>query len=190
MGKDSSAGTANAITSSDPFCSLILVDSAGRSLMWDQDQAAFTDLPSLEESEVILSSLVEHMPCYACGINAQGLRFQELTPLTHGWSQFGISYHMYDFVYVNTNESNALFGIGQVVGLRITGAEGQETTESASELTEYDQPMVKVRYCQRWEQLARNEDEDEDRQDFGILPETNSANHYQNPYPMLAEVCI
>ncbi|KAA1469421.1 S-adenosyl-L-methionine-dependent methyltransferase [Dentipellis sp. KUC8613] len=66
---------------------------------WNEDDSSFIELANLDEIEA-LALCKPHQQCIPCGLRKREQRHAELTVHPDGFSQHGIEYHRYDFVYL------------------------------------------------------------------------------------------
>ncbi|KAK0463813.1 S-adenosyl-L-methionine-dependent methyltransferase [Desarmillaria tabescens] len=96
--------------STDYFCSLV----------WDNKQHEFTDLPSIEEVLDATSYQPPHLKCYPCALKAREDAHGMASPTKGGVTHYGIDYHIHDCVYVRNEDPDVLLlSIGQVRSINI-----------------------------------------------------------------------
>ncbi|KAK0239761.1 hypothetical protein EDD85DRAFT_949593 [Armillaria nabsnona] len=84
--------------STDYFCSLV----------WDNKQHEFTDLPSIEEVLEATSYQSEHLKCYPCALKAREDAYGIASPTKGGVTHYGVDYHLHDCVYVRNEDPDIL----------------------------------------------------------------------------------
>lgn len=84
--------------STDYFCSLV----------WDNKQHEFTDLPSIEEVLEATSYQPEHLKCYPCALRAREDAHGMVSPTRGGVTHYGVDYHLHDCVYVRNEDPDVL----------------------------------------------------------------------------------
>ncbi|KAK0484022.1 hypothetical protein IW261DRAFT_994609 [Armillaria novae-zelandiae] len=84
--------------STDYFCSLV----------WDNKQHEFTDLPSIEEVLEATSYQPEHLKCYPCALRAREDAYGMVSPTRGGVTHYGVDYHLHDCAYVRNEDPDVL----------------------------------------------------------------------------------
>ncbi|KAL0581108.1 hypothetical protein V5O48_000897 [Marasmius crinis-equi] len=99
-------------------------------LMWDNEQFSFRDIPTLvgDDLEELCKLQPPHMKCLGCALQERQDMEAAVAEVDGGFSRYGISYHVNDFVYLTpqTDASN-LLEIAQ-----ITHMESQSTSALVS----------------------------------------------------------
>lgn len=78
------------------------------SLVWDNKQHEFTDLPSIEEVLEATSYQSEHLKCYPCALKAREVAYGIASPTKGGVTHYGVDYHLHDCVYVRNEDPDIL----------------------------------------------------------------------------------
>ncbi|KAG6844921.1 hypothetical protein H0H87_002405 [Tephrocybe sp. NHM501043] len=85
------------------------------SLIYDEADAHFIDLPSDEEMSDLLQG---EKPCLSCAMRKQREQLDDPVVFADGYLRHGISYHVHDFVYLRLGKETAgLLEIGQITKL-------------------------------------------------------------------------
>lgn len=90
-----------------------------RRFLWDEEHAAFVNLPTPEEYETVFRTLPSHRPCYSCGLQAAEEETRQIRRLRRGLALHNVTYHTHDFVYIQPSPESGsnLLEIGQIVGV-------------------------------------------------------------------------
>ncbi|KAG7448097.1 S-adenosyl-L-methionine-dependent methyltransferase [Guyanagaster necrorhizus] len=84
--------------STDYFCSLV----------WDDKEHEFTDLPSVEEVLEATSYQPPQLKCYPCALKAREEALGTASSTKGGVTHYGIDYHVHDCVYVRNSDPDVL----------------------------------------------------------------------------------
>jgi hypothetical protein len=87
-------------------------------LVWNDEKADFTDLPSQPEVDEVLEYLEDHNPCISCGIRLREESRELLHPIPDGFTQWGLKYHVGDFIYIRPPENCAVLEIAQIMKIK------------------------------------------------------------------------
>ncbi|KAL0066508.1 hypothetical protein AAF712_006551 [Marasmius tenuissimus] len=128
------------------------------SLMWDEDQYSFIDIPTLvgEDLEALCRSQPEHKKCMGCALQERGEADLAISKVKDGFSRNNIAYHVHDFVYLKRSGTN-LLDIAQILGMKATS-------------TSVD---VRVKILVRRRSLLKAKDEDRQPSEEKQLVDTN-----------------
>ncbi|KAF8643762.1 hypothetical protein AX16_008781 [Volvariella volvacea WC 439] len=109
-------------------------------LVWDQESSSFTDLPTLQEILDANSYLPPTQPCFSCFCKLKQSQMEGFQPSSHGFIWNGVSYHLFDFVYLLQGLSRPeVYQIAQIVEVRMNEDE--------------DKPDIFVTFCGRYNEL-------------------------------------
>lgn len=90
--------------------------SASGRFLWDEEHAAFVNLPTKEEYDIAFQTLPSHRPCFSCGFEAMRTQVYKTRRLRNGFVLHNVTYHLHEFVYIRpSNPDNNLLEIGQIV---------------------------------------------------------------------------
>lgn len=115
------------------------------SLVWNEEDAEFVDLPNADEIDLLLQSVEPHKPCIPCALMLREEKKQELRIIPGGFTQFGVDYHIGDFIYVRPPADDGVLDIAQIT-----------RTHAAAD----SRLSLFVRYLQRQEQVMLKSDND------------------------------
>ncbi|KAL0946534.1 hypothetical protein HGRIS_012742 [Hohenbuehelia grisea] len=94
-------------------------------LRWDEENTEFIDTPCRKAVENAIAAVPLYKPCYCCGLRVQEETRLMLRRIPRGFTQFGIRYHVGDFVYLKPWEEEDvpdpgayLLGIGQITKIK------------------------------------------------------------------------
>ena len=86
--------------------------------IYDEEHAAFVNIPTKERYSLALKSMPGFCPCYCCSIEGTKIFTHEFRKVNHGFSFHDVTYHRHDFVYIRpTDDNDDLLEIGQITEL-------------------------------------------------------------------------
>lgn len=87
-------------------------------MVWNDESTDFTDLPRQPEVDEVLEYLEDYNPCVSCGIRLREESRELLHPIPGGFTQYGLKYHVGDFIYIRPPENCGVLEIAQVVEIK------------------------------------------------------------------------
>ncbi|KAF9454585.1 S-adenosyl-L-methionine-dependent methyltransferase [Macrolepiota fuliginosa MF-IS2] len=109
---------------------------------WDEEHAAFVNLPTDEEYNIAFQTLPSHQPCFSCGLEAMKAEAHRIRRLRHGFTLHNVAYHYHDFIYIKPSSPDTnLLEIGQIMGVSDDGS---------------DIFKVQIRYLGRYDDYAQD----------------------------------
>lgn len=91
-----------------------------RSYMWNREDFSFTDLPTQDEVEEAIS-LVPGNPCLSCAYKVQDANRNVFRCKSGQFSQYGVTYHTHDFIYIRPSANDGIFKIAQITNISREG---------------------------------------------------------------------
>lgn len=89
------------------------------SLVYDEQQFDFTDLPCKSETAELLKFLDGNRPCQSCALKQQADQRNSFSQSSGGFCRHGIDYHVGDCIYVRPdNATTGLLAIAQITQIR------------------------------------------------------------------------
>lgn len=88
------------------------------SLVWSDENTDFTNLPTSNGVKALLKSLPSHMPCVSCAIKLQDENCQLLQHIPNGFTQYGLKYHVGDFIYIRPPENYGVLEVAQIMKIK------------------------------------------------------------------------
>lgn len=122
----------------------IFTDNLSSALVYQETESKFIYLTEREAS-LALDACPSHMPCVSCGQRALQEQKEELLCSHDMFSQFGLDYHIFDFVYVlSGNQDNGLFNLAQIMDIQST-RKGSAVLVTVCWLGRWDDVIVRER---------------------------------------------
>lgn len=127
-------------------------------MVWSDESTDFTDLPSTDEVDTLLQPLKPHQPCISCGIKLRDEKREQLQHIPNGFTQYGLTYHVGDFIYIRPPENYGVLEIAQI--MKVRGVP--------------DNPSVSVRFFGRYDDSVPKQKSDEENSALLISDEVKS----------------
>jgi len=74
----------------------------------------------MADMNALLESLEAHKPCISCGIKLLEESRELLRYITNGFTQYGLEYHVGDFIYIRPPENCGVLEIAQIMKIKGT----------------------------------------------------------------------
>ncbi|KAF9469258.1 hypothetical protein BDZ94DRAFT_1244081 [Collybia nuda] len=87
-------------------------------LVWSEENADFLDLPTKTELEDLLPAGEPSTPCFSCALKAREAELEQLRIIPNGFTQYGVDYHLYDFIYILPHDSSGVLEIAQILKIK------------------------------------------------------------------------
>ncbi|RDB21087.1 DNA (cytosine-5)-methyltransferase 1A [Hypsizygus marmoreus] len=116
------------------------------SLVYDEANVEFVDLPTGDEITELFAYLSLHKPCIACGFREREEHLEQILKIPNGFTQYGVRYHCLDFVYIRPRENSGLLEVAQIMKVRGVPEQPEITVRSFGRYDDFvlDQKSRKV----------------------------------------------
>lgn len=92
--------------------------------------------------EDLLSAVKSSKPCLSCALKAKEEEFEELKIIPNGFTQYGINYHLHDFIYIRPPDNNSgVLEIAQILKIKGEPPELQLSVQSFGRCNDYISEM-------------------------------------------------
>lgn len=86
----------------------------------------------------LLSTVELSKPCLSCALKAKEEKFEELKIIPDGFTQYGINYHLHDFIYIRPPDDNSgVLEIAQILKIKGELPELQISVQSFGRYNDY-----------------------------------------------------